>query len=117
MPAEVVICGQDCTRQAQWVNAKRIVCVSGDYVGTGEVIITTRSGGRGTCSIRFRGLPPPVKDSEYVVFLQVYQSPRTLDIPLPLTPCHTYSPSTHLPPIPSPSPSSSTIQSLLPIYI
>ena len=60
---EVTICGQDCTRQAQWVNAKRIVCVSGDDVGTGEVIITTRSGGRGTCSIRFRGLPPPVVDT------------------------------------------------------
>lgn len=69
--AEVNVCGQDCTRQAQWINAKRIVCVSGNVVGLGEVIITTRSGGRGTCCIRFRGLPPVV-NSEYFYHKSTY---------------------------------------------
>ena len=57
---EVTICGEDCTQWAEWVTASKITCLSGREVGWGEVIVTTKSGGRGTCTVHFRGLPPPV---------------------------------------------------------
>lgn len=33
----------------------KILCRTGPGVGKGEIIVTTRSGGEGTCTVTFRG--------------------------------------------------------------
>ena len=54
----VTICGEDCTKWATWVTSTKITCQTGVEGGWGEVIVTTRSGGRGTCTVHFRGISP-----------------------------------------------------------
>src|SRR5690242_7724586 len=51
----VTICGVDCTMYAEWKSPSKIIGRSSRCKGLGDVIITTRSGGRGTCTVQFRG--------------------------------------------------------------
>ena len=41
-----------------WVSDRKIVCETGVGVGRGRIIITTQSGGIGSCSVYFTGLEP-----------------------------------------------------------
>ena len=65
----VVICNLDCTRSAEWVSSNKITCVSGPAIGKGDVIITTRSGGRGTCTVKFTGIREIIGTCSYVMSL------------------------------------------------
>ena len=56
IPVGVLICKLDCTRSAEWVSPNKIICISGPAIGKGDVIVTTRSGGRGTCTVKFTGI-------------------------------------------------------------
>lgn len=61
----LTICGANCLLLAQWISPSKIVCQTTNCKGDGEVIVTTKSGGRGTCTVRFRGLqilPNAVKE-------------------------------------------------------
>ena len=57
-PEEVVgltICGQDCLIYADWQSPSKIIARSMRFKGMGDVIVVTRSGGVGTCTVQFRG--------------------------------------------------------------
>ncbi|RWS22074.1 hypothetical protein B4U80_01402, partial [Leptotrombidium deliense] len=72
------ICGFNCLMYADWKSSSKITARSGRCKGLGDVIVTTRSGGRGTCTVQFKGyedIVNPTKDSavwinedEYFVF-------------------------------------------------
>lgn len=49
------ICGFDCLLSAEWKTPNKIIAISGPVKGKGEVIVTTRYGGVGTCSVTFKG--------------------------------------------------------------
>ncbi|CAH1269792.1 Hypp4243 [Branchiostoma lanceolatum] len=51
----LTICGVNCLLTAEWVSPSKITCKTGLCKGKGEVIVTTRSGGLGTCTVTFRG--------------------------------------------------------------
>ncbi|XP_055328826.1 exocyst complex component 2-like [Paramacrobiotus metropolitanus] len=51
----VLICGAECVFQAEWQSPSKILCRSGNGQGIGDVVITTKSGGRGTSTVQFRG--------------------------------------------------------------
>uniref|UniRef100_A0A915L479 Exocyst complex component 2 n=1 Tax=Romanomermis culicivorax TaxID=13658 RepID=A0A915L479_ROMCU len=51
----VNICGSDCILSARWESSRKIVArVNQLKAGLGDVIVTTRSGGKGTCTVQFR---------------------------------------------------------------
>ncbi|RWS10702.1 Exocyst complex component 2-like protein [Dinothrombium tinctorium] len=72
------ICGVNCLMYADWKSSSKILARSGRCKGLGDVIVTTRSGGRGTCTVQFNGYEDtvsPTKESavwinedEYFVF-------------------------------------------------
>lgn len=49
------ICGDDCRATATWQSPNKIFAYSGSGQGKGDVIVTTKSGGTGTCSVGFYG--------------------------------------------------------------
>ena len=49
------ICGQDCLIYSEWITPSKILTRSQRCKGIGDVIVTTRSGGLGTCTVQFRG--------------------------------------------------------------
>ncbi|XP_076469821.1 exocyst complex component 2-like [Babylonia areolata] len=49
------ICGMDCTYFAEWKSQSKIVARTGPGKGKGDIIVTTRSGGKGSCTVGFRG--------------------------------------------------------------
>lgn len=49
------ICGMDCTLFAEWKSASKIIARTGPGKGKGDVVVITRSGGKGTCTVGFRG--------------------------------------------------------------
>lgn len=51
----LTICGIDCLIYADWQSSQKIVTRSGRCKGSGDVIITTKSGGIGSCTVQFRG--------------------------------------------------------------
>ena len=51
----LLICGCDCLLSADWISANKIIARSGPEKGRGQVIVTTKSGGEGTCTVQFRG--------------------------------------------------------------
>ncbi|GAU99614.1 hypothetical protein RvY_10586-3 [Ramazzottius varieornatus] len=51
----VSICGVECVFQAEWQSPSKILCRSGNGQGLGDVVVTTKSGGRGACTVQFRG--------------------------------------------------------------
>jgi exocyst complex component 2 len=52
---ELTICGQDCLIYADWQSPSKIITRSMRFKGLGDVIVVTRSGGVGTCTVQFRG--------------------------------------------------------------
>lgn len=64
--AGVEICGCDCLLSTEWKSPNKLVARSGPGKGRGEIIVTTVSGGRGTCTVEFRGYHEkigPLKES------------------------------------------------------
>lgn len=62
----LIICGVDCFMYSEWVSPSKILTRSGRCRGVGDVIVATRSGGIGSCTVQFRGYEEPVtltKDS------------------------------------------------------
>lgn len=51
----LTICGVDCLLTAEWKSENKIIAISGPIKGKGDVIVTTRLGGTGTCNVTFRG--------------------------------------------------------------
>jgi len=49
------ICGDDCRATATWVSPNKILAYAGYGQGKGDVIVTTKSGGIGSCSVGFYG--------------------------------------------------------------
>lgn len=51
----LIICGTDCLASAKWKSSSKIVARLGQAKrGNGEIIIVTRSGGRGISNVQFR---------------------------------------------------------------
>ncbi|XP_013098613.2 exocyst complex component 2 [Stomoxys calcitrans] len=50
------ICGSDCLLSAEWVSPNKIIARSGPAKGVGDIIVTTRSGGEGSSSVKFRAI-------------------------------------------------------------
>lgn len=50
----LTICGVDCLLSADWQSSGKIVARSGTVKGRGDVIVTTRYGGKGTCMVQFK---------------------------------------------------------------
>ncbi|KDQ71568.1 exocyst complex component 2 [Zootermopsis nevadensis] len=62
----LTICGCDCLLSAEWKSSNKIIARSGPGKGRGDIIVTTRSGGRGTSTVQFRGYHEtigPMKES------------------------------------------------------
>lgn len=63
----LTICGVDCLLSAEWKSENKIIAISGPIKGKGDVIVTTRNGGVGTCNVTFRGYQQtaigPLKES------------------------------------------------------
>ena len=51
----LTICGVDCLMYSEWKSPSKILSRSGRCRGLGDIIVTTRSGGKGTCTVQFRG--------------------------------------------------------------
>lgn len=51
----LTICESDCLLSAEWKSPNKIIARSGPGKGRGDIIITTETGGRGTCTVQFRG--------------------------------------------------------------
>ncbi|CAF1042691.1 unnamed protein product [Rotaria sp. Silwood1] len=49
------ICGDDCRATASWISPNKIVAYAGNGQGKGDVIVITKSGGIGSCSVGFYG--------------------------------------------------------------
>jgi exocyst complex component 2 len=49
------ICGDDCRASASWISPNKIVAYAGNGQGKGDVIVVTKSGGIGSCSVGFYG--------------------------------------------------------------
>lgn len=53
----LIICGTDCLLTAKWKSSSKIIARVGNAKrGSGDIIIVTKSGGRGTSNIQFRVL-------------------------------------------------------------
>ncbi|XP_066262010.1 exocyst complex component 2 [Euwallacea similis] len=51
----LTICGVDSLLTAEWKSVNKIIAISGPIKGKGDVIVTTRSGGVGSCNVTFKG--------------------------------------------------------------
>ncbi|GAB1601968.1 exocyst complex component 2-like isoform X1 [Argonauta hians] len=49
------ICGVDCLLSAEWKTSGKIVARTGPGKGKGDIIVSTRTGGVGSCTVSFRG--------------------------------------------------------------
>ncbi|XP_048364225.1 exocyst complex component 2 [Sphaerodactylus townsendi] len=55
----LTICGHNCILTAEWMSASKIVCRVGQAKNEkGDIIVTTRSGGKGTSTVSFKLLKP-----------------------------------------------------------
>ncbi|KRZ22507.1 Exocyst complex component 2 [Trichinella pseudospiralis] len=51
----LTVCNADCMQSLKWESSHKIITrVSHCKAGTGEIIVTTKSGGRGSCTVQFR---------------------------------------------------------------
>ncbi|XP_024622165.1 exocyst complex component 2 isoform X2 [Neophocaena asiaeorientalis asiaeorientalis] len=61
-PADLIgltICGHNCLLTAEWMSASKIVCRVGQAKNDkGDIIVTTKSGGKGTSTVSFKLLRP-----------------------------------------------------------
>nr|XP_006811907.1 PREDICTED: exocyst complex component 2-like [Saccoglossus kowalevskii] len=51
----VSICGVNCLLSSDWISPSKVICRTGPVKGKGDVILTTKSGGVGTCTVTFTG--------------------------------------------------------------
>ncbi|XP_065641912.1 exocyst complex component 2 isoform X2 [Hydra vulgaris] len=56
----IFICNINCTYTAEWQHSRLIHCRTGMGMGIGDIIVFTKSGGKGTCLVKFRGFMPRV---------------------------------------------------------
>lgn len=56
----VIICGQHCTYTAEWQHSRLIHARTSTGLGMGDIIVYTKSGGKGTSYVKFRGYVPRV---------------------------------------------------------
>lgn len=55
----LTICGHNCLLTAEWMSASKIVCRVGSAKNDkGDIIVTTKSGGKGTSTVSFKLLKP-----------------------------------------------------------
>lgn len=54
----IVICGSNCIDTLEYVSSKKLICLTPNIMGPGEIIVTTYSGGLGKCTVTFTGLEP-----------------------------------------------------------
>ncbi|XP_015779962.1 PREDICTED: exocyst complex component 2-like [Acropora digitifera] len=63
----LTICGANCLLSADYKSASKIIARTGQsQPGKGDVIVSTRSGGVGSCTVQFRSVrlvPDPLKES------------------------------------------------------
>ncbi|XP_003744375.1 exocyst complex component 2 [Galendromus occidentalis] len=75
----VSICGMDCTMFSEWKSSHKIVTRTRICSGSGDVIITTKSGGKGTCTVQFRGIhetvSPTVESAVWVDEAHLFHTP------------------------------------------
>ena len=45
----------DCLLSAEWKSPNKIVARTGQAKGKGDIIVVTRTGGVGNCTVQFRG--------------------------------------------------------------
>ncbi|XP_044741361.1 exocyst complex component 2 [Chrysoperla carnea] len=77
----LTICGCDCLLSAEWKSVNKIIARSGPGKGRGDIIVTTRSGGRGTSTVEFRGYHEtigPMKESAVWVEENLLWSRRSM---------------------------------------
>ena len=53
--AALRICGVDCLLSADWKSPNKIIARTGQVKGRGDIIVVTRSGGVGSCTVQFKG--------------------------------------------------------------
>jgi len=51
----VAICRKNCTMTAEWISSSKIICRTAFGMGVGDIIVITKSGGVGTCTVKFTG--------------------------------------------------------------
>lgn len=64
--SSLTICGCDCLLSAEWKSPNKIIARSGPCKGRGDIIVITKSGGKGTSTVQFRGYHEtigPLKES------------------------------------------------------
>ena len=62
----VSICDVDCLIWSEWKSSSKIIARSGIAYGLGDVIVFTKSGGIGTCTVQFKSIKDiisPIKES------------------------------------------------------
>lgn len=66
----LTICGHNCLLTAEWMSASKIVCRVGQAKNDkGDIIVTTKSGGKGTSTVSFKLLKP---EKIGIFFVQMY---------------------------------------------
>ena len=74
----LTICGVNCLMSAEWKSASKVVARTGQGDGKGDVILKTKTGGVGTCTVQFNAIPfiPGTMHSEYlfklICFIYIY---------------------------------------------
>nr|XP_002127048.1 exocyst complex component 2 [Ciona intestinalis] len=53
----VAICGKNCSMTVDWVSPSKIFCRTAAGIGKGDIIVITKSGGTGSSTVTFTGLP------------------------------------------------------------
>ena len=65
------ICGDDCRATAAWVSPNKITAYAGRGQGKGDVIVTTKSGGTGSCNVGFYGRVEQAGNFESIIHERV----------------------------------------------
>lgn len=75
----VKICGHECLETVEWLSSHRLVCQTREGFGKGSIIVSTLSGGVGTCTVVFNGTsPPPENVVRKYVTLFIYSTKRNI---------------------------------------
>lgn len=64
----LTICGVDCLLSAEWQAPNKIIARTGPVKGRGDVVVITKSGSRGSCTVQFRSFFEsigPLKESAF----------------------------------------------------
>ena len=69
MVAALRICGVDCLLSAEWKSPNKIIARTGQTKGNGEIVVVTRSGGVGSCTVLFRGYNIQIGESIIVCLI------------------------------------------------